>query len=198
MAWPTNIVTQTPSKFYNCVNITQKITYVILRGQKYQGAIPVPTPPALVAMSRADVDLPYYDGSVTRDVIDAGTTGRGAMSLITGTGAPGTTEVTPNGDVLLFGPSIAATPLPDSILTTQQQSDVFTHTASHQIILARTERQYYDGPLTGSAPNQVPSGNLLASYSITQWEGDGSTIPQLVGNPMVTFDPATNNTVDGS
>lgn len=198
MAWPTNIAAQTPSKFYNCVNITQKITYVILRGQKYQGAIPVPTPPALVAMSRADVDLPYYDGSVTRDVIDAGTTGRGAMSVMTGTGSPGSDISTPNGDVIFVGGPTALTPAPDQIATMQQQSDVFTHTASHQIILARTERQYYDGPLTGSAPNQVPSGNLLASYPITQWEGDGSTIPQLVGNPMVTFDPSTNNTAEGS
>lgn len=189
--WPANIDPGAAVVLYGGVSITQKVTYVRLLGPSYQGAIPTNyTSPSLPAMSRCYANVSFYDGSTTRDIMDAGKTGRGAMSVMTGTGSPGSEVSTPNGDVIFVGGPSVLTPVPDQIASMQQQDDNFTHTAAHQIVRAYTEVRYYDGPLV----NGEPSGNLLASYPIVEWKGDGSTIPQLLGSPYPTIDPKDNNT----
>lgn len=184
MSYPTNIVpgisgANLPA--YDALSIMQPVTYVRLRGNVYQAAIG--------AKSRAKVDVPFYDTSTTRDVIDAGFMGRGPMSVMHGNTSSGAVTVV-NGDIYDTNSAAPAVPTADEVATMMQQSDPFTHIAPHQNVLAQTEIRYYDGPVVSN----LPTGNLLASFPYTQWVGDGSTIPQIDGSAYPTINPDDNNT----
>lgn len=182
--YPDNIAPFTPSIYFGVVPIVQEITYIRVRGSDFQAAIG--------AKCRAFQSIPYSDGSILRDTIDAGFLGRGPVSVIRVETGAGVATVL-NGDLFIAG-SGTIDVTPDELATMMQESDAFKHIAPHQLVLAMTMVMYFDGVPTMDTPPK-PSGNLLASYPFTQWLGDGSTIPQINGSPPPTFDPATNDEV---
>lgn len=171
-AYPSNIapgltpgLTATP---YDVVATdSSKPIFVILKGGFYETV--------LGAASRARVDLPYYDGSTTRDELDAGFVGRGPVSIFNGSNTP---EVV-TGDFSTQTSTTDVATFPDSILKTQQESDSFTHTPPHQNVLAKTYVRYY------SAANGT--GNVVGEFDVTVYRGEGGRIPQYYGSVPPTY-----------
>lgn len=170
MSYPTNIApglaTPTP---YDVVPINDAILYVSVRAQPYitvQGA-----------KSRARVDLPLYDQSVTRDYVDASTLGRGGVSIVEQTGVASSLPF--NGDLLLSDQPVTIEP--DEVLTMMQQDDRFTHIAPHQNVLGKTVIRWYDG--------EAASGNVVGECDDSRYIGCGTQIPQYPGSVPPIFTP---------
>lgn len=153
MAWPANIAPETPSSQYDIVNVSAGIIYVQEIGNTYATVI-------AGAKSRCRIDLPLYDQSTERDVIDASFLGRGGLSIIAQTGVSASQVI--NGDILL--PDEAITVPPDGIQVMQQESDPFTHTPNHQMILGQTMIRWYDGEnATGNIVGEVDAARYISS-----------------------------------
>lgn len=168
MAYEPNIAPGTDPTPYDVVDISETApVFVIIKGGFYETVVG--------AKSRARVDLPYYDGSTTRDEVDAGFIGRGPVSVLTNTGI-GT--VSPfSGDVAVAGNT--TTVLSDEIATMMQQSDSFTHVPPHQNVLAKTFIRYYDG--AGA------TGNVVGEFDVSRYVGEGGRIPQYTGSVPPTY-----------
>jgi hypothetical protein len=180
MSYPANLVPGAPSSTYELKPLDGKVRYVFLRGSAFltvQGAL-----------SRCRIDVPYYDGSVTRDAVDASTLGRGGVSIITadyaGTLSSAGVQVI-NGDVLVgsdMGTGVPAVGVePDEILTMMQQDDNFSHTAPHQNVLAMSYIQYYDAAAAG--------GNLILEVPVPLFRGESTQIPQFLGSSPPVYTP---------
>ena len=166
MAYPSNIAPATAPTPYDVVALSSaKPIFVVLKGGFYDTVVG--------ALSRARVDLPYYDGSTTRDTIDASFIGRGPVSLFNGSNTP---EVV-TGD---FSTETSDIPVQaDALLEAIEESDDYTHTPPHQNVLAKTYIRYYDG---ASA-----TGNVVGEFDITVYRGEGGRIPQYYGSVPPTY-----------
>lgn len=162
MAWPLNIAPQTPSAQYDIVNIQPlQAIYVQLINNTYATVI-------IGAKSRCRIDLPLYDQSTERDIIDASFIGRGGVSIISQTGAVSVIPL--SADVVL--PDEPITVPPDSILTTMQDSDNITHTPNHQLVLGTTIIRWYDG--------LNATGNLVGEVDAARYVSSGGSPPKGV------------------
>jgi len=167
MPYPDNITPglATPTPYDVVATDSAKVIFVILKGGAYGTVVG--------AASRAQVDLPYYDGSTTRDEIDAGFVGRGPVSLFQGSNTP---EVV-TGDFSTQTNPIATQP--DAILLSIQESDAYTHTPPHQNVLAKTYVRYYSGVNA--------TGNVVGQFDITIYRGECGRIPQYFGSVPPTY-----------
>lgn len=175
MPYPPNIAPQTPSDPYDVVGIGNDPAFVFLKGSVFETIVG--------AKSRCRIDLPFYDGSTTRDVVDASTLGRGPLSVINiplGTGQ----LISLPGDVA-YTDNVTALPIADEIATMMMQDDNFTHTPPHQNIFGTTVIRYFDGPVTAN----LPTGDVVGEFPVDQWRGEGSKIPQIIGATPPIYDP---------
>lgn len=175
--YPVNLAPQTPSAKYDIVAVKNDPLFVILRGNVFETVIG--------ALSRCRIDLPYYDGSVIRDQFDVTNIGRSPVmmeAVVTSSGVYLGDLYSNNGDaVIIDNAPVTGTSIKDAILTDMEQDDNFTHTPPHQNVMALTEVRYFDG--AGGA------GNLVGSFRVDRWLGDGSKIPQFLGTPPPIYDP---------
>lgn len=168
MAYPANIAPGTDPTPYDVVGVTNNPLFVLLDGFTYATVVG--------ALSRARVDLPYYNGSTTRDILDAAFIGRGPVSVLTIGSAP--TNPAFNGDLQTQNDP---TPVADEIMKTMQESDPYTHTPPHQNVLAKTVIRYYSGA--------AGAGDVVGEFVDTAWIGEASKIPQTYGSVPPSYTP---------
>lgn len=173
MSYPANLLPTFPSDKYDIepVGDGESDLYILQRGLPYLTA--------KKPKSRCRIDLPYDDGSTTRDRVDASFMGRGGLSIVKVTSAgtvPSPIATVVNGDLEVLDGSVTATITvqPDEILTMMQQDDNFAHVPPHQNVKAITMVRFYDD--VGAA------GNCVAECPHDVYRGYSGSIPQYIGS----------------